>query len=72
MFQRVLEGIEDSLNVLATDSSDLNAYNRLLASGERLSALVIAHALSIRDMMPIQWAPKTSASTSTEKARPQG
>ena len=48
VFQRVLEGIEDSLNVLATDSSDLNAYNRLLASGERLSALVIAHALSIR------------------------
>ena len=29
---------------MATDRNDLRAYNRLLASGERLSALVIAHA----------------------------
>lgn len=50
MFQRVLEGIEESLNALATDREDRRAYNRLLASGERLSALVIAHGLSIRGL----------------------
>lgn len=50
MFQRVLEGIEESLNALATDREDRRAYNRLLASGERLSALVIAHGLSLRGL----------------------
>mgnify|MGYP005717051563 FL=1 len=50
VFQKVLEGIEDSLTALATDRNDRSAYNRLLASGERLSALVIAHALSIRGL----------------------
>lgn len=50
VFQRVLEGIEESLNALATDREDRRAYNRLLASGERLSALVIAHGLSIRGL----------------------
>lgn len=50
VFQKVLEGIEDSLTALATDRDDKNAYNRLLASGERLSALVIAHGLSIRGL----------------------
>lgn len=48
IFQRVLDGIEESLTSLATDRDDRQAYNQLLASGERLSALVIAHALSIR------------------------
>ena len=48
VFQRVLDGIEESLTALAIDRSDRQAYNRLLASGERLSALVIAHAMSIR------------------------
>ena len=48
VFQRVLDGIEESLTALAVDRSDRIAYNRLLASGERLSALVIAHAMSIR------------------------
>ena len=50
VFQRVLEGIEESLNALATDREDRRAYNRLLASGERLSALVIAHGLSLRGL----------------------
>ncbi|MEL0312442.1 MAG: hypothetical protein VXA43_03550 [Candidatus Poseidoniales archaeon] len=50
VFQRVLEGIEESLNALATDRDDRGAYNRLLASGERLSALVIAHGLSLRGL----------------------
>lgn len=48
VFQRVLDGIEEALTALATDREDRRAYNQLLASGERLSALVIAHALSIR------------------------
>lgn len=48
VFQRVLDGIEESLTALAIDRSDRQAYNRLLASGERLSALVIAHAMAIR------------------------
>ncbi|MFZ8906840.1 MAG: hypothetical protein ACO2Y2_05730 [Poseidonia sp.] len=50
VFQRVLDGIEESLNALATDRDDRRAYNRLLASGERLSALVIAHGLSLRGL----------------------
>lgn len=50
VFQRVLDGIEDSLNALAMDREDMRAYNRLLASGERLSALVIAHGLSLRGL----------------------
>lgn len=50
VFQRVLEGIEESLTALATDRDDKKAYNQLLASGERLSALVIAHGLSIRGL----------------------
>ena len=50
LFQKVLDGIEDSLTALAMDRDDKIAYNRLLASGERLSALVIAHGLSIRGL----------------------
>jgi len=46
LFQRVLEGIETSLTELAMDQGDVRAYNQLLASGERLSALVIAHELT--------------------------
>ena len=46
----MLDGIEDSLNALAMDREDMRAYNRLLASGERLSALVIAHGLSLRGL----------------------
>ena len=45
-FQLVLKGIEDALEILATDRDDSGAYNRLLAAGERLSALVVAFALS--------------------------
>ncbi|MAJ01073.1 MAG: hypothetical protein CMA10_01520 [Euryarchaeota archaeon] len=45
-FQMVLTGIEDALEILATDREDKVAYNRLLAAGERLSALVVAFALS--------------------------
>ncbi len=45
VFQRVLAGIEESLAALETERSDTSAYNRLLASGERLSALIIAHHL---------------------------
>ena len=47
LFQRVLEGIETSLTELAMDQGDVRAYNQLLASGERLSALVIAHELTL-------------------------
>ena len=47
-FQRVLDGIEDSLAALASDREDMKAYNRLLAAGERLSALIISHSLSQR------------------------
>ena len=50
VFQRVLMGIEESLGSLATDRSDTQAYNRLLAAGERLSALVIAHDLAQRGL----------------------
>ncbi len=49
-FQRVLGGIEDSLDALASDRDDTIAYNRLLAAGERLSALVIAHDLAQRGL----------------------
>lgn len=45
IFQRVLASIEEALAALATDSENVSAYNRLLASGERLSALIIAHHL---------------------------
>jgi aspartate kinase len=48
LFQGVLNGIEASLGALATNSNDSEAYNRLLAAGERLSALVIAHDLKQR------------------------
>lgn len=44
-FQKVLKGIESSLATLATDREDRNAHNLLLAAGERLSALVVAHQL---------------------------
>ena len=50
VFQHVLMGIEEALASLATDRLDTQAYNRLLASGERLSALVIAHDLSQRGL----------------------
>ena len=46
VFQKVLKGIEDSLDELAEDKPNPEAYNCLLASGERLSALVVAHALN--------------------------
>jgi aspartate kinase len=45
LFQGVLGGIETSLATLASNDGDTLAYNRLLAAGERLSALVIAHDL---------------------------
>ena len=45
LFQQVLAGIETSLASLASNDRDTVAYNRLLAAGERLSALVIAHGL---------------------------
>jgi len=48
VFSKVLEGIETSLTLLAERHDDTSAYNQLLAAGERLSALVIAHALSER------------------------
>lgn len=45
VFTKVLEGIEKSLVKLARTPNDGVAINRLLASGERLSALVVAHRL---------------------------
>ena len=47
VFQLVLEGMEKSLVELDTNRDDIIAYNRLLAAGERLSALVIAHELTL-------------------------
>ena len=47
LFQKVLDGIEASLSALAQDRNDVQAYNQLLAAGERLSALVIAHSLTV-------------------------
>ena len=45
LFQGVLAGIEIALEGLASDPNNVNFRNRLLAAGERLSALVVAHAL---------------------------
>ena len=70
IFQRVLDGIEESLTALATDRDDRQAYNQLLASGERLSALVIAHALSIRGIDATRLVERTSACNSTVKEQP--
>jgi aspartate kinase len=46
LFTKVLKGIEQSLVELAGQSTNRIAVNRLLASGERLSALVVAHRLT--------------------------
>lgn len=45
LFNAVLKGIEHSLEELSRSPDDWNATNRLLAAGERLSALVVAHRL---------------------------
>lgn len=45
VFNAVLKGIEHSLEELSRSPDDWNATNRLLAAGERLSALVVAHHL---------------------------
>lgn len=45
LFSLVLHSIKDSLRELAQRPKDQAALNRLLASGERLSALVVAHRL---------------------------
>ena len=45
VFNAVLNGIEQALEILSRNSSDWKASNRLLAAGERLSALVVAHRL---------------------------
>ena len=45
LFSLVLHSIRDSLRELAQRPEDKAALNRLLASGERLSALVVAHRL---------------------------
>ena len=48
LFSLVLHSIKDSLRELAQKPDDKAALNRLLASGERLSALVVAHRLQQR------------------------
>lgn len=48
LFTSVLNGLERSLVELAVNPQDHIAKNRLLAAGERLSALVISHYLNIR------------------------
>ena len=48
LFRAVLAGIERSLVELARAPDDHIAINRLLAAGERLSALVVAHHLTKR------------------------
>ena len=45
LFKAVLKGIERSLDELSRNPHEWSAINRLLAAGERLSALVVAHHL---------------------------
>lgn len=45
LFKAVLKGIELSLDELSRNPQEWSATNRLLAAGERLSALVVAHHL---------------------------
>ncbi|MED5290838.1 MAG: hypothetical protein VX778_01290 [Candidatus Thermoplasmatota archaeon] len=45
LFSMVLHNLKDALRLLAQDPDDQSALNQLLASGERLSALVVAHRL---------------------------
>ena len=45
LFNAVLKGIEYALEELSRSPDDWSATNRLLAAGERLSALVVAHRL---------------------------
>ncbi len=44
-YHKVLAGMEESLSSLSQHPDDKIAYNRLLAAGERLSALVVANEL---------------------------
>ena len=45
LFSMVLHTLKDALRLLAQDPNDQSSLNNLLASGERLSALVVAHRL---------------------------
>ena len=45
LFSMVLHTLKNTLRLLAQDPNDQSALNNLLASGERLSALVVAHRL---------------------------
>ena len=45
LFSMVLHNLKDALHLLAQHPEDQSAMNNLLASGERLSALVVAHRL---------------------------
>lgn len=45
LFKAVLKGIEQALDDLSRNPHEWSATNRLLAAGERLSALVVAHHL---------------------------
>ena len=45
LFSMVLHNLKDALRALAQYPDDQSALNNLLASGERLSALVVAHRL---------------------------
>ena len=45
LFSMVLHNLKDALRLLAQNPEDRSALNNLLASGERLSALVVAHRL---------------------------
>ena len=44
-FTRILKGISSDLVILSTEPSTQAARNRILAAGERLSAIVVAHRL---------------------------
>jgi len=46
-YDQVLRGMEKSLTALSKKPDDKVAYNRLLAAGERLSALVVANELNL-------------------------
>ena len=59
LFKKVLNGIEQSLVELASTPTNPVAINRLLAAGERLSALVVAHRLKQYGIMHIQLEQRT-------------
>ena len=53
LFEKVLSGISRDLVLLSTKPNQVQARNRILASGERLSAIVVANNLTNSDLVSI-------------------